>query len=83
MTLSRHENGAGATPTCCRRRRRQRQQNGGGGAQLYTGSVYVYREVANSAKKRSPYRKTRVVCRQGRNILSGAFEFLIYTKLYF
>jgi len=30
MTLSRHENGAGATPTCCRRRRR-----GGGGAQLY------------------------------------------------
>jgi len=22
MTFSRHENGAGATPTCCRRRRR-------------------------------------------------------------
>jgi len=29
MTLTRHENGAGATPTCGRRRRR------GGGAQLY------------------------------------------------
>jgi len=30
MTWTRHENGAGATPTCGRRRRR-----GGGGAQLY------------------------------------------------
>ena len=47
-----------------------------------TGSVYVYHEVANSVKKCSPYRKTRVVCRHERNILSGAFEFPIYTKLY-
>ena len=49
MTLTRHENGAGATPTCGRRRRRRRadqlrsaaaasakcRRRGGGGAQLY------------------------------------------------
>jgi len=37
MTLTRHENGAGATPTYGRRRR------GGGGAQLYFKTLSHYR----------------------------------------
>jgi len=37
MTWTRHENGAGATPTFGRRRRRR----GGGGAQLYSGFLFM------------------------------------------
>jgi len=37
MTLTRHENGAGATPTYGRRR-----QRGGGGAQLYLIGLQAY-----------------------------------------
>jgi len=47
MTLTRHENGAGATPTCGRRRRR-----GGGGAQLYR-ILFVSRTPTNVADKAS------------------------------
>jgi len=42
MTLSRHENGAGVTPTCCRRRRR-----GGGSAQLYYETTVYQQKGGN------------------------------------
>jgi len=64
MTWTRHENGAGATPTCGRRRRRRadqlrsaaaasakcrRRRRGGGGAQLcYTPTTTLLHSVAGT-----------------------------------